>query len=87
MDAAVAWDVSRCSRDYKLKLPDATVLASVMKDLQHGQGPSCFLNRNTKDFEERPAIVDLLKQHHCKLIGQFDHGLSYVQSVLKGSKP
>jgi predicted nucleic acid-binding protein len=85
LDAAVAAELSKCIEDYKLKPPDATVLASVMKDPQLGQERSCFLNRNTEDFD-RLSIVDLLKQRNCTLIGHFDHGLRHVQSVLKGPK-
>ena len=86
LDAAVASEVSRYSRDYKLKPPDATILASVMKDPHSGQGPSCFLNSNTKDFGQA-FIIDLLKQRDCKLIGSFDGGLSHVQNALKSARP
>ena len=86
LDGAVAAELSRYIEDYELEPPDATVLASVMNDPQLGQERSCFLNRNTEDFDQ-PSIVDLLRQRNCKLIGHFDHGLRYVQSVLKGPKP
>lgn len=86
LDAAVASEVSRYSRDYKLKSPDATILASVMKDPQLGQEPSCFLNRNTKDFGQA-FIIDLLKQRACKLIGSFDDGLAHVRNALKSARP
>jgi hypothetical protein len=57
------------------------VLASVLRDARLGLTPSCFLNRNTKDFDD-PAIVAELARRQCKLIGHFDHGLGYIRSML-----
>ena len=67
--------------NYALTRPDALVLASVLRDPRLGLTPSCFLNRNIKDFAD-PAIVAELARRQCKLIGRFDHGLQYVQSAL-----
>lgn len=86
LDSAVAAEVSKYINNHELTPPDATVLASIMVDLKHGGGPSCFLNRNARDFEQ-PSIKELLNQRNCRLIAQFDRGLSYVQSMLKGAQP
>jgi predicted nucleic acid-binding protein len=75
---------ARCTEDYGLSHPDALVMASVLCDPDLGRGPSCFMNRNTKDFNDA-SIIDALEQRNCKLIGRFDHGLEYVRSMLKRS--
>ncbi len=86
LDAAVAAEISKYINNYGLKPPDATVLASIMKDPQLGKSPSCFLNKDAKGFEQ-PSIKELLNQHRCRLIAHFDNGLSYVQTALKGARP
>ncbi len=85
LDAAVAANVSKYISNYELTPPDATVLASIMMDPHLGKSPSCFLNRNAKDFEQ-PSIKQLLTQHTCRLIVKFDSGLSYIENALKGTK-
>lgn len=67
-----------CER-HDLDLPDATIFAAVLHDLRRGGPESCFLNRNTNDFDE-PALVGLLADHACKLLGSFDAGLAYMRS-------
>jgi len=66
---------------YALSRPDAIVLASVLRDPQLGVAPSCFLNRNTRDFDD-PAIVAEFTRRRCRMIGRFDRGLQYIQSAL-----
>jgi hypothetical protein len=63
-------------------LPDAIVLASVLDDLESAQQPpSCFLNRNTKDFDD-PTVVAALADRGCKMLGSFNDGLAYVIAQL-----
>jgi predicted nucleic acid-binding protein len=62
-----------------LSYPDALVLASVLDDPELGRTTSCFLNRNTKDFDD-PRIEALLAKQHCKLLGSFESGLQYIQA-------
>ena len=69
---------------YALSRPDAIALASVLRDPQLGAVPSCFLNRNTRDFDD-PAIVAEFTRRQCRMIGRFDHGLRYVQCALAAS--
>lgn len=69
-------------KDYGLSPPDALVLGSVLRDPNLGQGPSCFMNRNTKDFDE-PSIKNELEKYGCELKGSFVAGLSYVRHKLK----
>ena len=70
--------------DYGLSYPDALVMASVLSDPDLGREPSCFMNRNTKDFDDE-VIIEELERRSCKLLGRFDHGLAYVRSVLNQS--
>lgn len=65
--------------EYGLTLPDALVLASVLADPEFGATPSCFLNRNHRDFDD-PTIVARLGD--CRLITRFADGLDFVRSRL-----
>lgn len=74
--------VFRDAHDYgvDLSLPDALMLASVLGDRSSPEEPSCFLNRNTKDFLDKTDVRKLLSDRQCKLIGSFAKGLAYVRS-------
>lgn len=59
---------------------DAVIYASVLQHLQHTDAPaSCFLTRNSRDFDD-PDIVDTLDVQHCKVLFRFDHGYQYVKN-------
>jgi len=79
--AAVAAEVT-----YELSFPDAIVLASVLADLAAAPSRACFLNRNTKDFDE-PDVRAALTAQDCHVIGSFDHGLQYVRAQLRTAVP
>ncbi len=65
---------------YHLAPQDALVYASVIAHLSAGQWqPSCFLNRNSRDFDS-PDIVDELAKHNCRMIPLFDDGERYIRS-------
>jgi predicted nucleic acid-binding protein len=67
---------------YTLKPQDALVYASVITHLrQHQPQIACFLNRNTKDFDN-PDIVNELNQFNCRMIPRFDHGYGFIRSQL-----
>jgi predicted nucleic acid-binding protein len=67
---------------YDLTPQDALVYASVIAHLrQHKPPVGCFLNRNSKDFDN-PDIVDELDKNHCKIIPRFDHGDDFIQARL-----
>jgi predicted nucleic acid-binding protein len=67
---------------YDLTPQDALVYASVIAHLrQHKPPVSCFLNRNSKDFDN-PDIVDELDKYYCKMIPRFDHGYDFIQARL-----
>lgn len=69
-----------CEDPFGLPPQDAIVYASVVTHLR-GQTPStcCFLNKNSKDFDN-PDIVDDLAKYHCRMIPSFDDGLRFAQS-------
>ncbi len=71
----------RLRRDFGLTYPDAIVLAGVLLDPRLGAEQSCFLNRNTKDFDD-PTIVETLCTRRCKLLPGFAEGLKYIQNHL-----
>ena len=62
---------------------DAIVYAAIISDLRRRLPniQSCFLNRNSKDFDDQ-NVVDELQVHRCKLLPRFDSGLSFVLSNL-----
>jgi predicted nucleic acid-binding protein len=73
-------EASALEMEYGLSQPDARVLASVLGDPQLGRATSCFLNRNTRDFDES-RIHDLLAQQSCKLLGNFENGRNYIEAM------
>ncbi|ELS03232.1 hypothetical protein Xen7305DRAFT_00029520 [Xenococcus sp. PCC 7305] len=65
---------------YDLKSQDAIVYASVIRHLKHDQPQqACFLNRNSKDFDN-PDIIEELNGFNCRMIFRFDDGYSFIQS-------
>jgi predicted nucleic acid-binding protein len=61
---------------------DAVVYASVLAHLDLSKSvSSCFLNRNSKDFDD-PDIQETLDGKGCKMLFSFDHGLGYVSSKI-----
>jgi predicted nucleic acid-binding protein len=75
-------EAARCEAPYDLKPQDALVYASVITHLrQHQPQIACFLNRNTKDFDN-PDIVDELNRFNCRMIPRFDHGYGFIRSQL-----
>lgn len=63
---------------YGLSPQDALVYASVIQYVkEHEKIESCFLNKNTKDFDN-PDIDDELTEYNCKMIPRFDQGLKFI---------
>lgn len=79
LEAKILVAAMRYQREHDLLPQDAVVYASVLADLdQFAPTRSCFLNRNSKDFDD-PDIVEELKRKNCKLLPRFDSGYDYVQ--------
>lgn len=67
---------------YDLTPQDAVVYESVISHLASSKRTeSCFLNRNSRDFDN-PDIVDELRKQECRMIPSFDDGLRFMNSVL-----
>jgi predicted nucleic acid-binding protein len=82
MTAEVVGDGWTLRNALALSSPDALVLASILADPELGRGPSCFLNKNRKDFDE-PTIVGMLREKNCRLMTSFADGLSRVRHALR----
>jgi hypothetical protein len=69
--------------EYGLSAQDSIVLASVLSHLERNQPPeSCFLNRNTRDFDD-PDIRELLERGRCKFFAKFGAALGHISSRVK----
>ena len=69
--------------EYDLSGQDSIVLASVLAHLElDAPVESCFLNRNTRDFDD-PDIRDRLEAFRCKFFAKFDAGLAYISTRIK----
>ncbi len=80
LDSEVLRSASELEATSHLSAQDAIVLASVLAHLAETKpSVSCFLNRNTKDFDD-PRILGLLGVYQCKLFGSFRDGLGYIRS-------
>jgi hypothetical protein len=68
---------------FDMSAQDSIVLASVVRHLA-GTKPaeSCFLNRNTKDFDD-PYVREMLGEFGCRFFGRFDDGLHYIEAHVR----
>jgi hypothetical protein len=68
---------------YSMSGQDAIVLASVISHLEiHRPAESCFLNRNSKDFDD-PSIRERLEALGCRFLARFEDGLHYIASRIE----
>lgn len=80
LDAPCLAAAVRYQDEHDLSPQDAMVYAAVISHLTRSAAKeSCFLNRNSKDFDD-PDIVDELQSHACRLIPRFDDGLDHVRN-------
>jgi predicted nucleic acid-binding protein len=83
LNANVLTEAIYCESEYDLRSQDALVYASVVSHLQSDiPSESCFLNRNSKDFDS-PDIVDALDRYNCRIIPRFDSGYDFIQSQIR----
>ena len=69
-------------RAHGLSAQDALVYSSVLSHLKRVPArESCFLNRNSTDFDDQ-NIVDELADYNCKLLFQFYTGYSFISAAL-----
>jgi predicted nucleic acid-binding protein len=85
LTAAVLRSAANIEVDFGLSGQDAIVLASVLGHLQaNSPVESCFLNRNTKDFDD-PDIRDRLEALHCKFFPRFAQAFEYIESRIQNA--
>lgn len=78
LDSKVLLESEILERKVNLSAPDAVVYASVYSHLQSNKiEDSCFLNRNSKDFDI-PEIRAELEKFGCTMIPRFDDGLRFI---------
>ena len=84
LESQVLTESIRYQQTHDFSPQDALVHASIISDLtQHDPGsPSCFLNRNSKDFDNQ-NVVDELQRHQCRLFPGFDSGLNFILTSLE----
>ena len=86
LDSDVFHQARGIQLSFDMSFQDSIVLASVIRHLaETNPAESCFLNRNTKDFDD-PYIRDILDGLRCKFFGRFDHALSYIEARLSGQE-
>lgn len=82
LTADILTEAAASESPYDLKPQDALVYASVITHLrQHQPHIACFLNRNTRDFDN-PDIVDELNRFNCRMIPKFNDGYNFIRSQL-----
>jgi predicted nucleic acid-binding protein len=82
-DKNILKKVKAIEAKYDLTLPDAIVFTSILSHLQNNKSlPSCFLNRNAKDFNTS-EIKTKLRSLNCKLIPSFADGFKYISNQIK----
>lgn len=82
LDVQILSTASKYQLAYDLSPQDSIVYASVLKHLTTSVSSArCFLNRNSKDFDD-PDIEDALNKHGCKMLFRFDNGYGYISSKI-----
>jgi hypothetical protein len=83
LDSGILRSAARIEIDYGLSGQDAIVLASVLSHLEiTTPAESCFLNRNSKDFDD-PDIRERLDELNCKFFPRFAPALAHISARLK----
>jgi hypothetical protein len=80
LDNAVLSSALDIQSEFGMSGQDAIVLASVLSHLiNHHPAESCFLNRNSKDFDD-PEIRSRLGAFGCRFFTRFEDGAGFVSS-------
>lgn len=82
LDAQILSSASKYQVGHDLSPQDSIVYASVLQHLSASStAAKCFLNRNSKDFDD-PDIVDTLDKYGCKMLFSFTNGYGYISSQI-----
>ena len=80
LNTAILKFAAEVQTQYSMSGQDAIVLASVITHLEMNRpARSCFLNRNSKDFDD-PNIRERLEALGCRFFARFEDGLRYIVS-------
>jgi predicted nucleic acid-binding protein len=83
LDGAILTSAGELQAAFSMSGQDAIVFASVLRHLkQTAPTESCFLNRNSSDFDD-PDVRERLDSFGCKYFGRFDNGLQYILTRLR----
>jgi len=78
LDATILESAAKAELQFGMSHQDGIVLASVLAHLDlHDPPESCFLNRNSKDFDD-PDVRETLEKHRCRFLPNFKEGLQYI---------
>ena len=82
LEAPILIAATQYQRAHGFSPQDALVYAAVLLHLKQYCAPqSCFLNRNSRDFDD-PDVVEELNRYNCKLLPRFDTGYQFILSCL-----
>lgn len=80
LDRAILEAATRYQVDHDLSPQDALVYAAVLSYLKRSGTPqSCFLNKNSKDFDDTDLVKEL-NGYNCRLMPRFDIGYQFILS-------
>lgn len=83
LEQTILTSAAKFQSGLRLKPPDAIVYASVSHHLKaNDKEDKCFLNRNSKDFDN-PDIESDLDGYGCKMLFRFDSGCAYIRQNRK----
>ena len=78
LDASVLTASTQYQHTHGFSPQDALVYSAVLSHLDRNRAPqSCFLNRNSRDFDDQ-NVVEQLERYNCKLLPRFDSGYRFI---------
>ena len=87
LTAQILGEATRGQKVYDLSPQDALVYASVLQHRRQDiSAQGCFLNRNSRDFDN-PDIVEELNKYNCKLLPRFDTGYQFILNAVSQVPP
>ncbi|MFN8483953.1 MAG: PIN domain-containing protein [Anaerolineae bacterium] len=82
LEATIVLNATDFRDRYKFQPQDAIVYASVISHLSlTDNADSCFINRNSRDFDD-PDIVASLASRNCRMLFSFEDGYNYIRHHL-----
>jgi hypothetical protein len=83
LDGIIIASAGELRAAFQMPGQDAIVFASVLRHLaETAPKESCFLNRNSKDFDD-PDVRERLDRFGCRFFARFDHGYQFMLANLR----